>query len=126
VLVRGANANWPPPWRISPMSSANVAQPEAQKLYRQERISVETPMDRIRHVVQAAFDGRRIVVFSGGATKAKDEEVLTEVRAIRDGGGFGSIIGRNAFQRSEARAKKLLRGIVAILAGRPAPDKGRG
>ena len=57
-----------------------------------------TPAARVRHCMQAAFAGRRIVVFSGGAAKGEDA-VYDDARAIRDGGGNGSIIGRNTFQR---------------------------
>ena len=63
-----------------------------------EKIPIETLADRVRHVVQSAFDGRRIVIFSGGG-KAPTTRCSSEIRAIRDGGGFGSIIGRNSFQR---------------------------
>ncbi|HTM00475.1 MAG TPA: fructose-bisphosphate aldolase, partial [Candidatus Omnitrophota bacterium] len=62
-------------------------------------------------------DGRRIVIFSGGAKKDSDEDVLQEARAIRDGGGFGSIIGRNSFQRKRADSIQLLRRIMAIYSG---------
>jgi len=68
-------------------------------------------------VVQSSFNGRRIVIFSGGAKKDNDEEILNEARAIRDGGGFGSIIGRNSFQRKKPEALKLLRSIIAIYSG---------
>jgi class I fructose-bisphosphate aldolase len=71
----------------------------------------------VRHVVQAAFDGRRIVVFSGGAAEA-DEAVFEQVRAIRDGGGSGSIIGRNSFQRRRPEAVRFLRTIMELYAGR--------
>jgi fructose-bisphosphate aldolase, class I len=67
----------------------------------------------VRHVVQAAFGGRRIVIFSGGEAKGT-EEVLAEIQGIADGGGFGSIIGRNSFQRPKADAVKLLAQIQDI------------
>ena len=70
----------------------------------------------MRHVVQSSFDGRRIVIFSGGATAA-DDQVFTEARAIRDGGGFGSIIGRNSFQRKKEDALKFLGTIMGIYEG---------
>jgi class I fructose-bisphosphate aldolase len=73
--------------------------------------------DRVRHVVQSAFNGRRIVIFSGGA-KEDDERVFAEARAIRDGGGFGSIIGRNSFQRPNPDALKFLETIMKIYAGK--------
>jgi class I fructose-bisphosphate aldolase len=68
---------------------------------------------RVAHCVQAAFSGRRIVIFSGGATKGTDA-VLQDARAIRAGGGNGSIIGRNAFQRPRDEALTLLADVVAI------------
>jgi class I fructose-bisphosphate aldolase len=45
---------------------------------------------------------------------------LSEVRAVRDGGGFGSIIGRNSFQRPEPEALKFLDTIMNLYAGTPA------
>ena len=42
--------------------------------------------------------------------------VLNEIRAIRDGGGFGSIIGRNSFQRKKPDALRLLDTIMKIYA----------
>ena len=74
---------------------------------------------RIAHIVQATFAGRRIVIFSGGPARDEDA-VLDEVRAIRDGGGFGSIIGRNAFQRPKAEALEFLDRIVRIHLGEAA------
>ena len=66
--------------------------------------------------MQSAFDGRRIVIFSGGA-KEDDAAVFEQARAIRDGGGFGSIIGRNSFQRPRAEALKFLARVMGIYAG---------
>jgi len=67
--------------------------------------------------VQSAFNGQRIVIFSGGAKKDEDEAFYSEVRAIRDGGGFGSIIGRNSFQRPKDQALRFLQTIMKIYAG---------
>ncbi len=91
----------------------HVQQAEAKKVYDAERIPIGTPVERIRHVVQSAFNGRRIVIFSGGA-KGTDENVFEEVRAIRDGGGFGSIMGRNSFQRSKPDALTFLETCMKI------------
>jgi hypothetical protein len=88
----------------------------ARQVYAQERIPIETLADCVRHVVQCTFNGRRIVIFSGGPAEA-DEMVLNEIRAIRDGGGFGSIIGRNSFQRKKSDAPWLLDTIMQIYAG---------
>ena len=73
----------------------------------------------MKHIVQCAFNGRRIVIFSGGATES-DEALLEEIKAIADGGGFGSIIGRNSFQRSHDDAVKLVGQIMDIYHGKKA------
>jgi class I fructose-bisphosphate aldolase len=98
------------------LPSAHVEQEAARKIYEKEKIQIGTLADRVRHVVQCAFNGRRLVIFSGGPAEA-DEVVLEEVRAIRDGGGFGSIIGRNSFQRRKADALRLLDSVMKIYAG---------
>ncbi len=90
-----------------------VFQDAAKKSY--ENIPIGTLAERIRHVVQAAFGGKRIVIFSGGATKGTDA-VLKEVGEIAKGGGYGSIVGRNAFQRSNTDAVKLLHDIMDLYA----------
>ncbi len=95
----------------------HIEQEEARKAYEKHAIPVGTLADRVRHVIQATFNGRRIVIFSGGARKDSDEDLLNEVRAIRDGGGFGSIMGRNSFQRKKADALKLLRSVMDIYSG---------
>jgi class I fructose-bisphosphate aldolase len=91
-----------------------IEQKEAQKHYGE--IPKSTLAERIQHVVQSSFNGKRIVIFSGGAAKGT-EEVLEELRQIKKGGGFGSIMGRNAFQRSSADGVKLLRDAMAIFKG---------
>lgn len=97
-------------------ASEHIELKEAKDAYEKYKVPVATLAERIRHVVQSAFDGRRIVIFSGG--EAKDAEaILGEARAIRDGGGFGSIVGRNAFQREKGQAVKLLQEIMNIYAG---------
>jgi class I fructose-bisphosphate aldolase len=99
------------------LPSAHLEQPEAKKVYEKVGVPMATQAERVRHVVQAAFDGHRIVIFSGGAKKENDEAVFDEVRAIRDGGGFGSIIGRNSFQRPKEHALKFLETIMKIYGG---------
>ncbi len=88
----------------------------AKKVYLERKIDISTPAARIRHVVQSCFNGRRIVVFSGGEAKDIDG-VFDEVRAVRDGGGNGSIIGRNTFQRPREEALKMLDTIIRIYQG---------
>jgi class I fructose-bisphosphate aldolase len=97
--------------------TAHIEQAEARKAYDKAGVPIGTLAERIRHVVQAAFDGKRIVIFSGGATKENDEAIHDECRAIRDGGGFGSIIGRNSFQRSRERALAFLDSVMKIYSG---------
>ena len=98
------------------LPSDYLEQAEAKKVYEKYGIARATLTERVRHIVQSSFDGRRIVIFSGGA-KSGDEQVFDEVRAIRDGGGFGSIMGRNAFQRAPEDALKFLGTIVKMYAG---------
>ncbi|HUA24904.1 MAG TPA: class I fructose-bisphosphate aldolase [Steroidobacteraceae bacterium] len=100
--------------------TSHVEKEAAREVYEKEKIPVATLPDRIRHIVQCCFDGRRVVIFSGGATDS-DAEVLEEVRGIHAGGGFGSIIGRNSFQRAKAQALELLATIMSIYAGNGAP-----
>ena len=98
------------------LPSSHLEQPEAKKSYETNQVPLEKLADRVRHVVQSCFDGRRIVIFSGGP-KVTDEKLIEEVRAIKAGGGFGSIIGRNSFQRPRVEAIKLLGSIMDIYGG---------
>ncbi len=98
------------------LPTAHLEQAAAKKIYESAQIPIKTLPERVKHVVQSSFDGRRIVIFSGGA-KSEDKNVFEEVRAIRDGGGFGSIIGRNSFQRPKAEALKFLGTVMSIYAG---------
>ena len=93
-----------------------LEQPDAIKVYQSEKVDIKTMAARIKHVTDACFAGRRIVVFSGGAAKG-DKELLDEARGIRDGGGNGSIIGRNSFQRPREEALKLLDGLIKVYKG---------
>jgi class I fructose-bisphosphate aldolase len=96
--------------------TAFIEQAEAKAVYEKQKIDVSTLSARIAHVVQSCFNGRRIVVFSGGAAKG-EKEILDEVRELAKGGASGSIMGRNAFQRPREEALKLLDGIIKIYKG---------
>ncbi|MEJ2148093.1 MAG: class I fructose-bisphosphate aldolase [Chloroflexota bacterium] len=98
------------------LPSDHIAQEAARKVYEAQGVPIGTLAERVSHVVQSAFNGRRIVINSGGAAKG-DEAVFDEIRAIRDGGGFGSIIGRNSFQRSWDDALKFLDTVMGIYEG---------
>lgn len=99
------------------LSTEHLELAEAKKVYEARKIDVSTQAARVRHCMQAAFNGRRIVVFSGGAAKGADA-VYDDARAIRDGGGNGSIIGRNSFQRPRDEALAMLAKLVEIYKGR--------
>ncbi len=93
--------------------TARIEQAAAKKVYEAQGIKVDTLTDRIRHVVQSSFNGRRIVIFSGGAAKS-EQEILSEVKEINAGGGFGSIMGRNSFQRAKAEGVDLLTKVMDV------------
>ena len=92
----------------------HIEQKDAQGAYKDGDWS--TQAKRVAHVVKSSFNGRRIVVFSGGATKGADA-VYQDARDIRDGGGNGSIIGRNTFQRPREEALAMLDKLVRIYKG---------
>jgi class I fructose-bisphosphate aldolase len=98
--------------KVKPPTSY-LEQEEAAKVYQETNSDMNQLSARIAHVVKSSFSGRRIVVFSGGASKGLDG-LYDDVRAIRDGGGSGSIIGRNTFQRPRADALQMLETIVDI------------
>jgi class I fructose-bisphosphate aldolase len=97
--------------KVKPPTAA-IGLDAAKKTYEKHPIE-DNAAARIRHVVQSCFGGRRLVVFSGGEAKG-NEAILDEVRAIHEGGGNGSIMGRNAFQRPKADALALLGAIINI------------
>lgn len=97
--------------------TGHIEQADARKVYESQNIRVQKLSDRVRHVLDSAFNGRRIVIFSGGEAKGT-EEVLQEIKEIATGGGFGSIMGRNAFQRPKKEAIELLRSAMEIFAGK--------
>ena len=98
------------------LPDAHIAGAAERSVYETEEIDVSSPAARVRHVMQAAFAGRRIVVFSGGAKRASSS-VFDDARAIRDGGGNGSIIGRNTFQRPRDEAIGMLDRLIRIYRG---------
>jgi len=93
------------------LPTAHIEQKDAKKAY--EKLDASTQAKRVAHVVRSSFDGRRIVVFSGGASKGSDA-IYQDARDIRDGGGNGSIIGRNTFQRERGEALEMLAKLIAI------------
>jgi class I fructose-bisphosphate aldolase len=98
------------------LPSAHLESPEAKAAFEKAQIPIKTQAERVREVVRSCFNGRRIVIFSGGNAKGADD-VLQDARDIREGGGQGSIIGRNCFQRPHAEGMKLLGDMMAIFKG---------
>ena len=97
--------------------TAHIELEEAKKVYLSENIDIDTLSNRIKHVVQSCFQGRRLVVFSGGNSKDK-ASFLNEIRGLYEGGATGSIIGRNSFQRPYNEALSLLSEVTNIYRGR--------
>jgi class I fructose-bisphosphate aldolase len=97
------------------LPSDHIEQKDANKAY--ASLESDTQAKRVAHVVKSCFNGRRVVVFSGGAAKGA-EAVYQDARDIRDGGGNGSIIGRNTFQRPRAEALAMLDRLVRIYKGK--------
>lgn len=100
------------------LPTAELEQDPARKIYEKHKVPISTLSERITHVVQSCFNGRRIVIFSGGATTDDEKALFDDIRAIRDGGGFGSIIGRNTFQRPRDKALAMLGAIIDIYLGK--------
>ena len=95
----------------------NVSLEAAKKTYADNKIDGSSLAKRVEHIMQAAFNGRRIVVFSGGEAKGLDG-LYEEIRGLRDGGANGSIIGRNTFQRPKKDALEMLAKIIDIYLGK--------
>lgn len=95
------------------LPSAHLENEEAKKVYVQHKVKIDTLADRVRHVVQSCFNGRRLVIFSGGETK-DIKSIYDDAKAIAVGGGNGLIIGRNSFQRPREEALEMLSGLTNI------------
>jgi len=93
--------------------TAHIEQAEAKKVFEKYKIPVATMADRVRHCVQSAFNGKRILIFSGGETR-DSASLLEDVKGMAAGGAFGAIMGRNAFQRPRAEALQLLQSVIDI------------
>lgn len=105
------------------LPTAHIEQEAARKIFEERRIPIATAAERVRHIMECAFTGRRIVIFSGGAATFDDDKLFDEIRAIHAGGGFGSMIGRNSFQRPKVEALAMLNKVMDIYAA--APGQGR-
>jgi len=91
----------------------HIEQAEAKKVFDKYNIPTKTLADRVKHCIQSAFNGKRIVIFSGGESK-ETAALLDDQRELAKGGAFGSIMGRNSFQRPRPEALKLLADTMQI------------
>ncbi len=98
--------------------TAHVEQAEAKKVIEKYNVPIKTLADRVRHCVKSAFNGKRIVIFSGGENR-DTAGLLEDVKGLAEGGAFGSIMGRNAFQRPRAEGMKLLHDVMDIFKKAP-------
>ncbi len=98
------------------LSTDHLENPDAKKAFQAGGIDISTQAARVKECMRSSFAGRRIVVFSGGA-KTGEDSLFDDARAIRDGGGNGSIIGRNSFQRDRADAMAMFDKLVEIYKG---------
>jgi|TARA_B110000879_G_scaffold133076_1_gene174357 class I fructose-bisphosphate aldolase len=102
--------------KVKPPTS-HIELTEAKKVYSSEKIPIDSLSARIEHIVQSCFKGKRLVVFSGGASKNK-QGLLNEIKDLYKGGASGSIIGRNSFQRPHKEALDLLNEVTDIYKGK--------
>jgi class I fructose-bisphosphate aldolase len=91
--------------------TAHVEFEDSKKAFEKNPVKLDTLEDRVRFVVKSTFNGKRVVIFSGGESKGA-ADVVEEVKQIAKGGGFGSILGRNAFQRPRAEGLQLLQDVI--------------
>ena len=98
--------------KIKPPSDY-ISNDEMKSIYEKNNISISTLPDRVAHCVKSSFNGKRIVIFSGGPAKGTDE-IMKEIKDISKGGGFGSIVGRNSFQRPFEEGISLMKDIMNI------------
>jgi class I fructose-bisphosphate aldolase len=93
--------------------TAHVEQAEAKKVIEKYNVPIKTLAERVRHCIKSAFNGKRIVIFSGGENRDA-AGLLNDVKQLAEGGAFGSIMGRNAFQRPRPEGMKLLQDVIQI------------
>ncbi|MEC7920995.1 MAG: class I fructose-bisphosphate aldolase [Chloroflexota bacterium] len=98
--------------KIKPPSDY-ISNDEMKAVYEKNNIPISTLSDRVAHCIKSSFNGKRIVIFSGGPAKGTDE-IMKEIKEISEGGGFGSIVGRNSFQRPFNEGISLMKDIMNI------------
>ncbi len=104
---------------VAALLGANIIKVKLPTIHlEKEKIKVEnidSLSKRIKYVRKSCFAGKRIIVFSGGESKSAND-IYNEAREIKHGGGNGSIIGRNSFQRKREEALSMLKDVMDIYA----------
>lgn len=95
------------------LPTEHLENPDSKKAFEANKIPIKTLEDRIQVVVRGCFNGRRMVIFSG-LEKKETKDVINDAKAIANAGGFGSIIGRNCFQRPYEEALAMLKSVAEI------------
>ena len=90
------------------LPSAHIETTQAQELLGDAPLPLN---ERIEYIVKSCFDGKRIVIFSGGEAK-DEEELLSEIKVIAESRAHGSIVGRNVFKRPRREALSLVKRMV--------------
>ena len=98
--------------------TAFLEQAEAKKVYEKEKIDISTLSAAHRAMSCRAASTAAASWCSPAAPPRTSTASSTRPAAIHDGGGNGSIIGRNTFQRPREDALKMLEQIVGIFQGR--------
>ena len=98
------------------LPTERIENEDTRILYEKHGVPLQTLEDRIRHVLQGTFAGRRLVLFSGGP-RGDVDILLNEAVAIRNAGAAGQMIGRNAFQRTREEALDLFEQLVRVYRG---------
>jgi len=79
---------------------------EVKKLYQTKRVRTAKLYDRVKHCLDCALGGKRLVLFQATSSLAH-EDLVNEAKEIARGGGFGSMIGLLALQKTKQEAVEL-------------------
>lgn len=99
-----------------PIPSSSLTDEVTQKIYFDRGIKTDSLVDRARHILHAAFNGRRLVLFEEGDVRGS-KDLLKEINDLARGGAFGCVMGKNAFQRPKGEAIPLLNEVMDAFGG---------
>lgn len=95
------------------LPTEHLDHPDIKIAFESNKVPIKTLEDRVKVVVRSCFNGKRMVIFSGMEMKQANE-IVNEAKVISSGGGFGSIIGRNCFQRPYEEAMSMLKEVINV------------